>query len=56
MVDMWALYGIIRIPEPARRVLAILILSRKVQSEFICTEKVKRLLGVEEFSGHNGKR
>jgi surface-adhesin protein E len=51
MVDMWALYDY---RETQTRRSGDPYSSRKVQSEYMCTEKVKRLIKVEEFSGHMG--
>ena len=49
--DMWALYDY---KDPQTRRSGDPYSSRKVQSEYNCPEKVKRLIGVEEFSGHMG--
>jgi hypothetical protein len=51
VVDMWALYDY-KDPQPRRS--GDSYSSRKVQSEYNCTHKVRRMLRVEEFSGHMG--
>jgi len=50
MVEMWALYDN-KTPQPA---VGDAYLSRKVQSEYDCTQEMRRMLSVTEFSGNMG--
>ena len=49
--EMWALYDY---KDSQTRRSGDPYSSRKVQSEYNCTEKVKRLIDVEEFAEHMG--
>jgi hypothetical protein len=51
VVDMWALYDY---KDLQTRMSGDSYSSRKVRSEYNCTEKVKRLMDVEEYSGQMG--
>lgn len=50
LVEMWALYDY----KTAQSAGRDSYLSKKVQSEYICTEEVRRMLRVTEFSGNMG--